>query len=165
MITDIRFVSLSRINRLKPRKNVAVISILDNSERSVCREQFVPEGWGPCLALSFEDSAEEHFSAFKDKLWPNVICQDELDAINAVCSQGRECIPLLQDAQAIWTFVSRLHRASESLRLIVHCKGGMSRSAAVAKALSTKLDIPVVFSGLRTFKHANPRVLRLFDAV
>lgn len=165
MITDIRFVSLKRINSLKPRGNVAVISILDNSERSICRESFNPDGWGPSLAFSFEDSAEEHFSAFAGEFWPLQPDITELRAINAKCSQERECIPVLRDAEAMWQFASRLHALPRKFRLLVHCKGGMSRSSAVAKALSTKLNVPVVFSGMRTFKHANPRVLRLFDAL
>lgn len=76
-----------------------------------------------------------------------------------------ERAPELSDAQAIVTFVRKHHHSSEPVRLVVHCYGGVSRSAAVAQwvAVAHGVPLPQLGDGIHELDRANPRLLRLLD--
>lgn len=74
-----------------------------------------------------------------------------------------ERAPTLEDARRIVEFVQRHHGDGTPIRLLVHCYGGISRSAAVAHWASVRLQVPIGNAGEWTTDYANPRLLRLLD--
>jgi predicted protein tyrosine phosphatase len=64
-----------------------------------------------------------------------------------------------QQAQAIVDFVAVLHEEPKAVDLIVHCKAGVSRSAAVARYVADTTDC--LFPRQELSEGANPLVLAM----
>lgn len=154
MFERISFHSLGEIRAVVASKQKLVVSILDGLE-SEERPSF--EGFGDVLRLTFEDTCEATKLASADS-WPD----EPTTADNLRFAQRRgERVFALSDAHQILEFVNRHRLAPDRTELLVHCFGGISRSAAVASWLSMRYWIPL--HGPRSIEHANPRVLRLLD--
>lgn len=156
MISDIQFLSVDRMRRVRPSNDTAVVSILDRSE-SARRPRLA--GFRSVLCLEFEDTSEESHGAAPGS-WPETPAEDE--HVQFVSGPG-ERAPTLEDAQRIVEFVQRHHADPAAIRLLVHCYGGISRSAAVAHWASVRLQVPIGNAGGWTTDFANPRLLRLLD--
>lgn len=156
MIEDIVFLSVDQMKRVRPCTNTVVVSILDLSEA-----QYRPRlaGFRSVLVLNFEDTYEETKLAAPGS-WPD----EPTDAEHARFCQGRgERIPTLTDARKIVDFLFRHHCSDEPLKLVVHCYGGVSRSAAVAAWASERFLVPIGNRDMRSTEYANKRLLRLMD--
>lgn len=107
------------------------------------------------LILRFVDTFEKP----GEPDWPDQMSEEEHKAI---CKYDEEKAPELIDAQRIVDFVNKHHNAPEAIRLIVHCQGGISRSAAVAKWAGEfhRIPLPQLGDGVHKLDEANPRVLR-----
>lgn len=66
-----------------------------------------------------------------------------------------------EHTKAILEFIARIHSQEKAWRLIVHCKGGISRSAAVALYLAEATGCQ--FSRSKEAGEANLRVLRVLS--
>ncbi|WP_150126670.1 hypothetical protein [Burkholderia cenocepacia] len=154
MITEILFLSVAQMRKIKPSAHAVVISILDRSE---AHERPRLGGFRSVLTLDFEDTSEEAKLAHAGQ-WPDEPSDEE----HARFCQGKgERVPTLSDARQIVDFIER-HRASpEPLSLYVHCHGGVSRSAAVAEFASVLLWLPI--GSTRSIERANPRLRRLLN--
>ena len=80
-----------------------------------------------------------------------------------ICKYDEDKAPELSDAERIVEFIDKYRDAPEEVRLIVHCHGGVSRSAAVAKWAGEfyRVPLPQLDDGIHLLDGANPRVLRL----
>ena len=155
MIEDIVFLSVAEMRLVRPRLNTVVISVLDQSElRARPRPRL--GGFRSALALDFEDS-EESLGA---PAWPD----NPTDEEHALFCDGRgERVPTLEDALRIVRFVHGHQTSTERLHLVVHCFGGISRSAAVAEWAAVRCWAPLLSRGQRTTEGANRRLLRLLN--
>jgi len=114
-IQSVDFLSEKEFLQLPPSPMYGVISITDPG-----RQANIPEGWGSVLRLKFDDVEEaEPFRPYGgSKDWPF----DKDDARRIVD----------------WLNVN----VSKLSGIYVHCWGGISRSAAVAKFIAEKYSIP-----------------------
>lgn len=157
MLASVRFCSLPRFVSLKPRADRAVVSILDGGERR--RAPAMASGWGDVLSLTFEDCAEEDRRAAPWS-WPDNPSPEE----HAVLSITHlERVPSLADAEQIVAFLAKHLASGEQTHLLVHCQGGLSRSAAVAEFAVSTLGLPIIFTGRRSTQGCNARLLRLLE--
>lgn len=156
MISSVSFLSLDRARALNPNHKSLMISILDIEERgSHCLPRLA--GYRSVLSLSFEDTYEE-LKLVQPGGWPD----NPSDVDHDRFAQRRgERVPCLEDAFKIIDFVSAHHRSSEELRLMVHCKAGVSRSADVALWSAGFTDVSLDPLDLARSHRANPRLLRL----
>lgn len=154
MLTDIRWLSVKDAQRLPPSADTVVISILDPSEEHH-RPQHLTQ-FADHLVLDFEDACERPGEA----PWPDHMTEQQHEQ---VCTLVVSRAPELTDAQRIAEFVHRHHLAPEARRLVVHCRAGSSRSAAVAQwaAEATGAPLPQHREEGRGLDNANPRLLRL----
>lgn len=154
MFVDIKFLSIGQVKRLKYSNDTVVVSILDDSEQ---RERPPLRGFRATLKLCFEDSYEEAKLA-KAGDWPD----EPTDEEHAKYCQSRgERVPTLTDATRIASFLDRYARAEIPLKLVVHCYGGVSRSAAVALWAANRYGVNI--STAVSTGNANKRLLRLLD--
>ncbi|TBR76877.1 MAG: hypothetical protein EPN64_06550, partial [Burkholderiaceae bacterium] len=154
MIEDIQFLSVDRMKRIRPDRATVVVSILDRSE-AAHRPRLA--GFRSVIELDFEDTCEATKLA-EPGTWPDEPGEDEHSRL----AQGPgERVPSLQDAKKIVDFINTNQRSTERLHLVVHCFGGVSRSAAVARWASMKCMVPIL--GTISTDRANPRLLRLLD--
>lgn len=154
MLKEVLFMGVREASKLEPRSDTVIISILDQFE---------------------EHNRPDHLHRFKDHLilyfvdtfekpgepdWPDQMSEDEHKVI---CKYDEEKAPELIDAQRIVEFINRHHDVPEDVRLVVHCHGGVSRSAAVAKWVrdAYRVPLPQLGDGIHVLEGANPRVLRL----
>lgn len=107
MITAVDFISLSAFSSLLPAPDMAVISIGDPAQ-----------------------SPPENLSAFAHSLRLEFLDVEQAEADH----YGIPDDALFSSAQAteVSDFVRELHEAEHPCRLVVHCRLGSSRSAAVA---------------------------------
>jgi predicted protein tyrosine phosphatase len=156
MIKDIDFLSVAQMRRVRPSLDTVVVSILDNSEST---ERPRLAGFRSVLSLEFEDTSEES-KKHEPGSWPDEPT-DEEHARFALYPGERA--PTLTDAERIVEFIRRHHASPDALNLVVHCHGGISRSAAVAHWASARLWVPMSNANMRSTDRANPRLLRLLD--
>lgn len=139
-----------------PSRDTVMVSILDMQERQTLR---LPRlgGYRSVLSLSFEDTAEE------TKLAEIGSWEDDPDEVDhARFSQGYgERIPTLEDAKKIVEFVNEHHESEEALHFIVHCRAGISRSAALAQWVIAHTGAAMAPDVQMSLTHANPRLTRL----
>lgn len=153
MITEANWLGLRAMRSQPPCPHTAVISILDQLEEHQ-RPANLHE-YARSLTLHFVDTFERD-----GDIWPDEMTEEQH---NAVCTIEEDRAPVLSDALAIVGFVREFQAGPEPRKLLVHCYGGVSRSAAVAYWLHNDLGIPLPRlawdpDGL---KGRNPRVLRL----
>lgn len=155
MFKEVIFFSVEEVKQVTPSDDKVVISILDPSEE-YRRPSF--EGFRDVLRMQFEDTYEEMKLA-EDGQWPDEPSEEE----HARFSQKRgHRIPTLTDAQIIVDFLAKHHGGTfDQLTLVVHCYGGISRSAAVASWAATRYWAPINCS--RSVENANIRLIRLLN--
>lgn len=151
MIKSVCFLSREAVEKhLKPKKNMAIISIKDPEDTSVK----LPKGV-PSLRLEFHDIYEEAIGV------PVGVFPDVLAAPFAVMHKGFQ-MPDGYHAERILSFV-RLKRASPNMiDIVVHCQAGISRSAAVARFIADQYCVPIDQANPDT-SMANARLLRLLN--
>lgn len=154
MLKAIHFMGYREVGFLEPDWGTVVISILDPTEEE-CRPKRLHE---------FRDALELHFVDVYERPgapnWPEVMSTEEhLTA----CSMETGKAPEISDARRIVEFISRYHESTEEVSLVVHCYGGVSRSAAVAKwaGMTFQTPLPQLDDGIHDLDGANPRVMRL----
>lgn len=157
MLKEVLFMGVREAARLEPSQTMVIISILDQFEehnRPPRLREFKDH-----LILNFVDTFEKP----GEPHWPDRMSEAEH---RAACTWDEDRAPELFDAQRIVEFVNRHHRGTEALTLVVHCHGGVSRSAAVAQWVGEALGVamPQLGDGIHTLEGANPRVLRLLNA-
>ncbi len=115
--TRVLFISEARAERMIPPSAGALISITDTDKRAA----ILKAGWRSVLRLSFDDLDPVAFSE---------------DSLLTLESEG--LIKMAQtQAIEIARFVATVY--PECRRFVVHCRFGVSRSAAVAKAIAEHL--------------------------
>lgn len=154
MLKEVLFMCVREASRLEPSRNTVIISILDQFEehnRSPRLREFKDQ-----LILNFVDTFEKP----GEPHWPDRLSEADH---RAACTWDEDRAPELVDAQRIVEFVNRHHRSTEAMTLVVHCSGGVSRSAAVAQWVREKMGVamPQLGDGVQTFEDVNRRVLRL----
>ena len=158
MIHTVRFMSLDQARKLTPNRETLMVSILDLEERQAHRLPRLA-GYRSVLSLNFEDTAEEGKLA-EPGSWPDEPSDDE----HARFAQRRgERVPTLVDANRILEFAKAHHGSDERLSMVVHCKAGVSRSAAVAKWVIDFTGADLCDTVRMSTERANPRLLRLLD--
>ncbi|WP_137917094.1 hypothetical protein [Hydrogenophaga sp. 2FB] len=154
MLKEIHFMGHREAGFLEPDWGTVVISILDPTE----------EGCRPKRLHEFRDAIELHFVDVYERpgapKWPEIMSAQEHVA---ACTMETGKAPEIGDAQRIVEFIDRYHKASEPVNLVVHCYGGVSRSAAVAKwaGMTYQAPLPQLDDGIHDLDGANPRVMRL----
>ena len=154
MLKEVLFMGVREAGRLEPSQTTVVISILDQFE----------EHNRPTRLYEFKDHLILNFVDAFEKLgephWPDRMSEAEH---RAACTWDEDRAPELFDAQRIVEFVNRHHRTTDALTPVVHCHGGVSRSAAVAQWVGETLGValPQMEDAIHTLEGANPRVLRL----
>lgn len=152
MFKEVHFLSAAKMRLFPPSPDTVVISILDKSEEAG-RPSL--EGFRDVLRLQFEDSSEEESDA-EPGSWPDEPSDDEHLRLS---NRLGERIPALSDAREIARFIDKYYATFDQLVLVVHCHGGLSRSAAVAQWASKRFWAPLACQG--STEGANPRLLRL----
>jgi predicted protein tyrosine phosphatase len=108
------FISQHRAEQMRPPRDTALISITD--PRSPAAR--LQPGWAAVLRVSFADA--DPLSIQGDLDLPGLMGEDEVVDIAAfTAEQARRC-----------------------RRLVVHCRHGVSRSAAVARAICQATQLP-----------------------
>lgn len=154
MLKEVLFMGVREAMKLEPRQDTVIISILDQFE----------EHNRPDHLAQFKDHLDLNFvDTFEKPGDPDWLDQMSEEEHKEICKYDEDKAPELRDAQRIVKFISRHHGAPEELRLIVHCHGGVSRSAAVAKWAGEfyRVPLPQLGDGIHLLDGANPRVLRL----
>lgn len=156
MLKEVRFMGVWEAQQVEPNQTIVVISILDQFEehnRPTRLKEFRDN-----LVLSFVDTSEEP----GEPHWPDQMSEADH---RAACTWDEDRAPELVDAQRILAFVNKHHSAAETLSLVVHCHGGVSRSAAVAQWVCERLKVsmPQLGDGIHSLEGANLRVLRMLD--
>ncbi len=137
MLKQIYFVPLLHAERIEGRPNIIVVSIHDRHYRPNLRD-----GFGGVLSLKFDDYDPDLDGITRDR---DVFSHDQADTLHAW----------------IETYAS----SATPFTLLVHCYGGISRSAAVAWwayrtyqhcGLELKTDYPLWY--------LNRHVLRVLDS-
>jgi predicted protein tyrosine phosphatase len=154
MFSEVLFLSIDQFKKVAPDKNTVVISILDRSE-NLRRPKNLCE-FRDYLTLHFEDTYEE-LKLTSDK-WADEPSEYEH---SHYCQGIGERVVTLTDAKLMLNFMDLWQSSADKLTLIVHCFGGISRSAAVAIFASFRYGAPII--GHNDGRYANPRVLRLLD--
>jgi len=154
MLKEVLFMDVREARQLKPSQTTVIISILDQFE-----EHNRPDHlhlFRDHLVLNFVDTFERP----GDPEWPDQMSEAEH---KLACKWDEDRAPELSDALRIVAFTNKHRDAPEELRLIVHCHGGVSRSAAVAKWVGATYGVPLpqLGDGIHLLDGANPRVLRL----
>jgi predicted protein tyrosine phosphatase len=153
MFKEVIFLGAEQMAMFKPSLDTVVVSILDKSE-----EHHRPplEGFRDVLRLQFFDTWEETKLAVPES-WPDEPTEEE----HVRFARGDEKVPALSHAQEIVAFLDKHHQTFDQLTLVAHCKGGISRSAAVAGWAAARYWAPL--TSIMTTEHANPRLMRLLN--
>lgn len=154
MLKEVLFMGVREASKLEPRSDTVIISILDQFEEHNRPDHL--HRFKDHLILYFVDT----FEKLGEPDWPDQMSEEEHKVI---CKYDEEKAPELIDAQRIVDFINSHHTAPEEVRLVVHCHGGVSRSAAVVKWVRKfyALPMPKLGDGSHELDGANPRVLRL----
>lgn len=110
------------------------------------------------LSLSFKDRCEEEYG--HEQLWPD---EPTREFNESVLGMPNERICSISDARRIDKFFEEWHDHRETLNLIVHCKSGVGRSAAIAKFYGDLYDISYSGTDPRKRFFPNPRVIRMLE--
>ncbi|MBA4264310.1 MAG: hypothetical protein C0453_04450, partial [Comamonadaceae bacterium] len=156
MLTEVLWMGVREAGKLMPCPATVIISILDQFEEHARPEQL--NEFADHLVLDFVDTFEKP----GEPEWPDQLTKEEN---KSACTWDDDRAPELADAQKIAAFVATHHATSKPTKLVVHCHGGVSRSAAVAKWVGATYGIPMpqLGDGIHRLEGANPRVLRLLQ--
>lgn len=156
MIDSIQFLSRSAFSQTSPFEPFALIQILGPHEGDFPS----PGAAQAYLQLRFDDVHEGS---------PGLILQDGERLSNDAGSVNHQMFPGvvetlqlfgIEQAELMVSFINEQQKRPQPLALLVHCLGGVSRSAAVARFAQEYLGLPTVKPSLSKVS-PNPRVLRL----
>ena len=108
------FVSQRQAEKMRPPANCALISVTDTDKAKA----ELSHTWHAILRVAFDDSDPISFPGANPELCPLSLWQ-------------------ARDIAAFYT-----SHAAESKRIVVHCRAGISRSAAIAKAICSSAALP-----------------------
>ena len=108
------FLSQRRAEAMRPPRRAALVSITDTAAAPAV----IRDGWQAVLRVAFDDKDPVHFP-------------DDYEDLQEISAA---------QAAAIAAFVADQQR--HCTRLVVHCHYGVSRSAAVAKAVAESAGLP-----------------------
>jgi len=135
MLRRVIFISQARAEALRPLPRAALISITDADAAPAS----LPSGWQALHRAAFDD-----------------IDPEDLELDELLLDDDEDYVPMtIAQAEAIAAFVGDIEAHCSAL--VVHCRFGQSRSAAIAKAVC-------VARGLyfpRNYELPNPYVYRL----
>lgn len=154
MLLDVRWMSVKEATALPATTDTVIISVLDQFEETGRPPHL--RNFRDHLILNFVDASERGGKL----LWPDEMTPEQ--HLEACGHEGDEA-PVLADAKRIVEFIRNYHATDVDLRLVVHCHGGIGRSAAIAQWASSALGLPMpqLGDGVHSLARANPRVLRL----
>lgn len=153
MIKSVSFCGVTSVKGLSPRREIALISILDDEERY---ERPALYGFAKVLCQSHVDFYEEQEGM------PIGSVDDDSGLIGGMeAPVPGESVFCMKDAHEILSFVEDSLADPRPLELIIHCHAGISRSAAVAKFVCEKYGLELNTN--RDLCGANPRVGRILN--
>lgn len=155
MILTATHCGLDFAKRIVPTKPTLLISITDG-KMSDSR----PDGslYHAALNLKFRDYTEEEFLREEEE-WP---AEPTILFNEIILGDRTERLFSRSDAMSVVDFVDEYHwNSDKEYELIVHCRKGVSRSAAVAWFLNLAFDIPRINQHETGRFRPNPRVVRL----
>ena len=155
MITSILHTGVEYIKTIQPSKDTVVISILDNQSKTP-RPNFT--GFKDSLLLNFKDRCEEDYRT--RWYWPDELSENTFKFYTGIANE-RPCN--LSDAYKIIKFFKLHHSDPAPLKLVIHCKSGVGRSAAIAFWLGYKFKIKYSGTDPKGRFFPNPRVIRLIN--
>lgn len=155
MIREIRYGGCNHVRQFEKNKTAALISILDNHSPLTRPSR---NDFGMYLHMSFKDRCEEDLG-----LQIGAIPDEPPKDLNKIIVGRGERIVSLSDAKQILNFFTEAMQNSNINSLVVHCKSGVGRSAAIANWLGDAYDIPVTRVGPHREINPNLRVQRLLD--
>ena len=155
MITNILHTGVVHASSIKPSNNTVIISILDRNSK-IPRPSFI--SFKETLFLTFKDRCEEDYKL--NWYWPDEISESYASYFTGFKNE-RLCT--LNDARKILNFFNKYHLGPNPINLVVHCKSGVGRSAAIAHWLGNKFKIR--YSGTDPKGRFNPnlRVIRMLN--
>lgn len=154
MITEINFASAWHVKRMPFSKDTVLISIRDKRSKTPTPSL---SKFKDSLVLYFKDRCEEEYGMNAWPLYPTKQFMYYLLRVK------NERLFDLNDAQSILDFFLYWQSTDQKIKLLVHCKSGVSRSAAVANWLGEAFKIPTVRVGPHRDTRPNLRVLRLLN--
>ncbi|HEY6438307.1 MAG TPA: protein-tyrosine phosphatase family protein, partial [Ignavibacteriaceae bacterium] len=131
MIASVFFLSRSQAesySRKKQPRPFAIISITDTGSKPAN----IPRTHQGLIRLEFEDLYEEVYGECKVGQIPDML-PDSLPLI----VNGEEW-PDANHAKKILSFIETVSKKEQEMDLVVHCEGGISRSAAVAQFVADR---------------------------
>jgi predicted protein tyrosine phosphatase len=137
MLGRVAFVSLNQVQALAGRGDTLVVSIRDARYTPV-----LDPGFADVLPLEFDDHDDD---------------RDGLDAIKRKFDAGH--------SEVLRAWLAARAEAPEVYDLLVHCRAGMSRSAAIAWWVHREFDVPLTtrFPAYHLNRHVlrtlNPRLV------
>lgn len=157
MFESVCFVSRATFeDRIQPARDTVIISITDPDEQPAK----IRPGFRASLRLSFLDLEEESIGVNVGDI-PD-LHPGHQNGIRLFWDRGELCDA--NDARRIVDFLCKYGTHEDSLKLVVHCHAGISRSAAVALFAADKYDCPIDQANPDT-SCANSRLLRLLKKV
>lgn len=157
MIHEIRYGGCNYVRDFESSPNAALISVLDKHSPL---KRPSPEDFGMYLHLSFKDKCEEDLG-----LRVGSIPDEPSKEMNRTIAGMGERIVALSDAKRIFDFFEEANQTPGITKLVVHCKSGVGRSAAIALWFGDVYSIPVIRVGPERVINPNLRVHRLLDKV
>lgn len=156
MINEIHFTGCVYARNNEGGDDTALISILDKLSPLIRPN---PLRFAKTMYLNFKDRGEEDFGD-EPGSWP-----DEPDAEFTTNKVGPvERLVSLSDMELVLKFFHEVDAEPEITKLVIHCKSGVSRSAAIAQWLGNHYDIDAFKVGPDKRISPSPRVMRLLDA-
>ena len=155
MISNILHTGVVHVSTILPSDNTVIISILDNNSK-IPRPDFT--GFKDTLLLSFKDRCEEDYK-LKWK-WPDEIPENQFVSYSGF---PHERLCNLSDANKIIKFFYTHHVTQTPTNLVIHCKSGVGRSAAIALWLGMVFKIRYSGTDPRGRFYPNLRVVRMLN--
>lgn len=155
MLLDMTFLSRAAVESYRPEGPAVLISIRGVGDPISLME--LGPLYQDVLRICFGDLAEEYPGSSRLLPWPDK--NPSGGDLTMTVGPYTQVLPDLLHAQTILAFWRRYQADPASFHGVVHCKAGLSRSAAVAWNASRLFGIPLIGDP----EHANPRVLRLLE--
>lgn len=156
MIKEIIHAGVNHVNdHIADSRPNLLISILDVTS-PLQRPDF--KRFDSVLSLAFKDRCEEDYGLMD--LWPD---EPDLSTNYSVLGLVNERLFSIRDANRIVEFFETHHKQDQEYNLIIHCKSGVGRSAAIAQFFGTLYEIPFKGTDPRGRFMPNYRVMRLLS--
>ena len=157
MFSEVLFVGYKSVERFRGKRNTAVISILDFSERFARPDL---SDFPRSLMLEFEDVSDG-----SEVLFGALLPDDTPEGLDRCPHNSQERFCTIKDALLIIDFLDSIQSDPRVKTLLVHCFGGVSRPAAVAQfVLDAYAPGNCTYTGMAVSTGKNPRLYRLLQA-